>query len=251
MSGSRDMAETAQQEPTMEEILSSIRKIIADEGGEEVVESRPQEEAVTVTEVADEDFDDLELEVEDSQELLDLTEKLASDVFDLEGDDLEDDSFEEAVAAPEVFTADDPDTDEDVFEAVIPEVPEAPVEDILETAPETVSEVIVSDEDIAAEPSDIPQFDDFEDEVDMAAQLKHQTTAALTDEATVDAAAGSLGKLLSKVEFGEEAGGDKTIEGLVKELLRPMLKEWLDANLPAIVDKHVEREVARIASMAR
>ena len=72
----------------------------------------------------------------------------------------------------------------------------------------------------------------------------------LTDDKTAAAAAGSLSKLLSKVEFGEEAGCNNTIEGLVREMLRPMLKEWLDENLPGIVDKHVEAEVKRIASRA-
>ncbi|MCR9194234.1 MAG: DUF2497 domain-containing protein [Hyphomonas sp.] len=74
--------------------------------------------------------------------------------------------------------------------------------------------------------------------------------APLTDTATVTAAAGALGKLLENVEFGEEAGGATTIEGLVREMMRPMLKEWLDENLPGIVEKHVEAEVQRIARMA-
>jgi cell pole-organizing protein PopZ len=40
--------------------------------------------------------------------------------------------------------------------------------------------------------------------------------------------------------------GDKTIEELVKDMLRPMLKDWLDRNLPAIVERYVEREVVRL-----
>ncbi len=38
----------------------------------------------------------------------------------------------------------------------------------------------------------------------------------------------------------------KTIEDLVLEALRPMLKEWLDENLPLIVQKIVEKEVKRL-----
>lgn len=38
---------------------------------------------------------------------------------------------------------------------------------------------------------------------------------------------------------------DNTLDGLVRELLRPMLKEWLDANLPELVERIVTREVAR------
>ena len=50
--------------------------------------------------------------------------------------------------------------------------------------------------------------------------------------------------------MGAYAGGATTIEGLVREMMRPMLKEWLDENLPGIVEKHVEAEVQRIARMA-
>jgi cell pole-organizing protein PopZ len=38
----------------------------------------------------------------------------------------------------------------------------------------------------------------------------------------------------------------KTIEDLVKETLRPMLKEWLDRNLPQVVERYVEREIVRL-----
>ena len=70
---------------------------------------------------------------------------------------------------------------------------------------------------------------------------------ALTDDSTANAAAGALGKLISKMDLG----GDHTLEGLVREMLRPMIKEWLDANLPAIVEEKVEAEVQRISRMAR
>jgi uncharacterized protein len=40
--------------------------------------------------------------------------------------------------------------------------------------------------------------------------------------------------------------GGKTIEELVKELLRPMLKEWIDRSLPPMVEHLVEREIARL-----
>ncbi|GAA4014154.1 pole-organizing protein PopZ [Sphingomonas swuensis] len=36
------------------------------------------------------------------------------------------------------------------------------------------------------------------------------------------------------------------LEQVVRDMLRPVLKEWLDQHLPAIVDEHVKREVARI-----
>ena len=36
------------------------------------------------------------------------------------------------------------------------------------------------------------------------------------------------------------------LEAVVREMLRPVLKEWLDQHLPAIVDEHVKREISRI-----
>lgn len=38
----------------------------------------------------------------------------------------------------------------------------------------------------------------------------------------------------------------KTVEDLVKEMLRPMLKDWLDRNLPQMVERYVEREIVRL-----
>ncbi len=38
-----------------------------------------------------------------------------------------------------------------------------------------------------------------------------------------------------------------TVEDLVMEALRPMLKEWLDTNLPVIVERLVEREIKKIS----
>ena len=42
------------------------------------------------------------------------------------------------------------------------------------------------------------------------------------------------------------AGGGKTIEEMVQDMLRPMLKDWLDRNLPPIVERYVEREIVRL-----
>ena len=36
------------------------------------------------------------------------------------------------------------------------------------------------------------------------------------------------------------------LEDMVREMLRPILKQWLDDNLPQIVDEHVKREISRI-----
>ncbi len=44
----------------------------------------------------------------------------------------------------------------------------------------------------------------------------------------------------------DPAAAPHTLDGLVRELLRPMLKDWLDANLPELVERVVAREVARL-----
>lgn len=41
--------------------------------------------------------------------------------------------------------------------------------------------------------------------------------------------------------------GETSLEGMVREMLRPMLAEWLDRNLPDMVERMVAAEIARIA----
>jgi len=36
------------------------------------------------------------------------------------------------------------------------------------------------------------------------------------------------------------------LEDMIRDMLKPILKQWLDDNLPAIVDEHVKREISRI-----
>ena len=51
--------------------------------------------------------------------------------------------------------------------------------------------------------------------------------------------------------LGQSMGvGARTIEDLVKEVMRPMIKEWLDEHLPALVERLVGREVDRMARRA-
>lgn len=40
--------------------------------------------------------------------------------------------------------------------------------------------------------------------------------------------------------------GETSLEGLTRELLRPMLAEWLDKNMPGMVEEMVQAEIARI-----
>lgn len=62
-----------------------------------------------------------------------------------------------------------------------------------------------------------------------------------------DATRGSLESLSRMIVRPSVSGGEETLEGLVRELLKPMLRDWLDARLPEIVETMVAREIARIS----
>jgi cell pole-organizing protein PopZ len=76
---------------------------------------------------------------------------------------------------------------------------------------------------------------------------------SILDEAPATAATGSLSGLVAAVDaaHGTPIGnGNQTIEDLVKEVMRPMIKEWLDDKLPALVERVVRREVERLSRTA-
>ena len=73
--------------------------------------------------------------------------------------------------------------------------------------------------------------------------------SGILSAATASVAAERL-QLLSQMVVRPESGA-MTLEGLVRDMLRPMLKEWLDANLPDIVDQVVSREIARLTGKGR
>ena len=66
----------------------------------------------------------------------------------------------------------------------------------------------------------------------------------LVGEPAAQSAAFAFGHLAQHVLM---PGDGRTLEDVVRELLRPMLKQWLDTHLPGIVQAHVDEEVARIA----
>ena len=49
---------------------------------------------------------------------------------------------------------------------------------------------------------------------------------------------------LAATVIGQNA---RTLEDLVKEMLRPMLKSWLDDNLPGLVERIVRSEIERVS----
>src|SRR6476619_304452 len=78
-----------------------------------------------------------------------------------------------------------------------------------------------------------------------------EATDTLTPESTARAMRESLEALAMIAEPGARPesvrSGETSLEGLTRELLRPMLAQWLDQHLPAMVEDMVKAEIARIA----
>lgn len=197
-------AADAQAEPTMEEILASIRRIISEDDS-----TAPAAEAAPV---AEPDFGDEVLEL--NEPVMEMPETVSPD-FDF--DDLPVDD-EPEVALEEIIVEDR--VEEPEPEPVAP--PPAPVaaapmpEPVYMPAPEP-------------EPSPFP-FDQ-----------------GLVSNPIADKTSSVFAKLAPNTTLPGMFISGNTVEAMVGELIKPMLKEWLDANLPRIVEEKVEAEVARIA----
>jgi cell pole-organizing protein PopZ len=66
---------------------------------------------------------------------------------------------------------------------------------------------------------------------------------AMMSQNTVSAVESAFNALASTVL----SNNARTLEDLVKEMLRPMLKAWLDDNLPALVERIVKAEIERVS----
>ncbi len=105
----------------------------------------------------------------------------------------------------------------------------------------------------APEPIDDDVFDDEvfdlgEHYIDFADQPSDR---GLTTESSARSMRDSLAALAMIAEPGVPPqivrSGETSLEELTRELLRPMLADWLDRNLPEMVERLVKAEIARIA----
>jgi cell pole-organizing protein PopZ len=76
------------------------------------------------------------------------------------------------------------------------------------------------------------------------AETPAETLLSSAANASVSSAFGLLGATVLN-------NNARTLEDLVKDLLRPMLKGWLDENLPPLVERLVRAEIERIARGSR
>ncbi|WBX83508.1 DUF2497 domain-containing protein [Sphingosinicella microcystinivorans] len=84
----------------------------------------------------------------------------------------------------------------------------------------------------------------FEAEPSAVLELSEAAQGAVSQD--VQAKASESFSALSSLRLRGDGTGPETLEDLVREMLQPMLKSWLDANLPEIVEQMVAREIARI-----
>ena len=76
---------------------------------------------------------------------------------------------------------------------------------------------------------------------------------AISSPETANAAASSVTNLvraLTSERSTQVFSGGPTIADLVREEMRPMLKAWLDSNLPPLVERLVRAEIERVISRA-
>ena len=214
--------ETA-SEPSMDEILSSIRKIIAEDEVEESPADAPEEPEASAPAL-----DEAEIEADD--DILELTEDNEVAVEpESEADMVDDvpDPTEPEPATPEV--EDDPfKLDGNPLEAD-QEATAPPPEPELGAAPEERPEATAD-----------------------AAVMTSEMTEVLLDSGTATAASGALQRLSAAMSPGAALPeGDRTIEAFLADLVRPELKAWLDQHLPGLVERIVEREIKKLVRDAQ
>lgn len=232
------MAKAQAQEPSMEEILASIRRIIADE------ETAPKGAApapapVDDTTISEDDLDklfssaDAESPIEDD-DVLDLTEDLAEAAAPdhppmVEGlNDGSDIAFAD-LAEPE------PDPEPEPVKApprVEPRPAPAP-EPVFVAAPPPPPPPRPAAKAPARRPAPAPEPVEPEP-VEEVSSLLSGTTEGMVSNAFNDLALTVLNR------------NARTLEDLVQDMLRPMLKTWLDQNLPGMVERMVRAEIERV-----
>ncbi len=87
----------------------------------------------------------------------------------------------------------------------------------------------------------------------MAPAEPEQPFSLVAPEAAA-AASASMGTLLRTLTAERHTAvyrGGPTLEDMVRDEMRPMLKEWLDANLPDMVERLVRAEIEQMAGRAK
>lgn len=223
----------AATEPSMEEILASIRQIIADEDT-----PAPPTQKATSKSAADDAFDagGQEMSADDVDALFDApSEELDQSAIDA--------AFGGSDAGKEM-SADDVD-------ALFDSADEADDEDVLDLS---MSQTVAADDDISFDLDDdepAPQRAAAKPVAPMAGASKAavaksaapgRAEAPLLSSDAASAVQSSFGALNSAMNMSSS----NTLEDVVKAMMRPLLKQWLDENLPEMVERLVQAEIERM-----
>lgn len=99
-----------------------------------------------------------------------------------------------------------------------------------------------------AEAGEVLAEEAIETDTDDAAESENSALVDANAEETMRESLAALAMLSEPPQKPQIVrSGETSLEDLTRELMRPMLKEWLDANLPAMVEQMVAAEIARIA----
>jgi len=230
-------------EPSMEEILSSIRRIISDDNDEtssgdtveEVKAVEPEVETPPVEPASESEITMPEAaKVEVVEDVAPVAEDV-DDIFELTNVvEIDDPAPEETPVLDEPDMAD--------FGVEVADSGADVADDIefvsVETNEPEVLELPVPEPEPEPEPEPV-----------IETPVETKIADRLVSDGVGVAAAASFGDLANTLlSRGNNA---TTVEELVQEMLRPLLKNWLDANLPNLVEKLVSEEIERIARRGR
>jgi len=236
------------QDLSMDEILATIRRIIAEDERSSGTAARGAPAGVSSPGMSplgppDERAADRPREAVQAP----TTPAGASDVLDLT-DALDEDGGEHPVAP--LRTASAPD-------APLPAPPHIETEAAEPTAVETKPGEAGPRTDRPPPAEASPESDRAADAgpIPPAAPSPAAPPAAANDERLVSdvaalAAATAFGRLAAAPRVRREPPlvGGRPLDDIVRDLLRPLLRTWLDENLPGIVERLVEAELARISA---
>lgn len=228
----------AEEEPSIEEILASIRQIISDDDEEETAAEEQEEEVAAAEPEAEPEPVEPEPEVEAEPEPV---EEIAKPEPAVEPEPApEPEEVVETVEAPEeeeeILELTEKVEDEDEFMEVDIDADNASDDEELLDKAADQDDVVAAEEPVAAPMIDAPQTQDEGDK--------------LFSEKVEEAALGAFASLATKPAAKIDRSGSVTIEDVIREEMRPMLKAWLDQNLPELIERLVQEELERVARRA-
>jgi cell pole-organizing protein PopZ len=86
-------------------------------------------------------------------------------------------------------------------------------------------------------------------EIEMRQHIEDEAESVLTDSAASAAMTG-FARLARNAPIDNSGTGQVTLEEIVKEMMKPMLRDWLDQNLPSLIEKIVQKELEKVARAA-